>query len=498
MIFDNELNKNNILNFPTSGMYGILSENSELMIEYSTCISGKAYASTFKNSKTQYNCASGNYIDYENVIWLNSIVNKDEYTNLIRIPSFYKINLIQIGSYTNIKNPKNKENGGILDKTDFKFSGYLINDRDKVFWSNFGENYTNTGQFYKDSTIDIKTSEFIDLLKKIPKNLNGYNVTFNIIDNTFSGDINIDYFYNGQLTIKNINLSGCLYINNNQSNINIISSILSGNKQFDNLETIYTNTILNNNKNLMFYNCTFTNNNNTELFIGNNNYINFENNVYNLSSNLTNNNGYWYNNNIIFNESTEIDNVSKLISNNREIDQSNIIKVNNYNLPVSSNNYLFNHTHNGLYDNISAFVNNSISITGSCYNTLSAITNMMPLTFRGVDVGSIIGWPQYCKINGTISTWLPTIPDGFYNCSISNDNPTNSFEIPIDINDPTDKYFNGQLALLLNNSITQKTFTIPQINIYGPYNNNRMVYIIKYNNNFEHNQTSSTIFNRNL
>ena len=512
MIFDNELNKNNILNFPTSGMYGILSENSELMIEYSTCISGTAYTSTFKNGKTQYNYASGNFINYENIIWLNSIVNKDEYTSLIRTPSFYKINLIQIGSYTNIENPKNKDNGGLLDKNDFKFSGYLINDGDKIFWSKFGNNYTNIGQFYKESTINLTTSEFTNLLKKIPKNLNGYNVTFNIIDketNVFSKSINIDYFYNGQLTIKNINLSGCLYVNNNQSNINFISSTISGNEKFGNTNTgiIYTSTKLDNNKNIIFSDCEFTNNNNTELFIGNNNDIIFKDNIYNLSSYLTNNKGVWYNNNIIFNEPNEIEDISKIISGNREIDKSNIINVNDYSLPVSSNNYLFNHTHNGLYDSISAFVDNSISITDGCYNTLSAITNMLPLTFRGVDVGSIIGWPQYCKINGTISTWLPAIPDGFYNCSIGGDNPTNSFNIPIDINDPTDKYFNGQLALLLSDNINNLTFQIPYIHeIYGlgtkvgtNYNNNhRIVYIIKYNNNFEHNQTSSTIFNRNL
>lgn len=498
MIFDNELNKNNILNFPTSGMYGVLSENSELMIEYSACISGTAYTSTFKNGKTQYNYASGNFINYENIIWLNSIVNKDEYTNLIRIPSFYKINLIQTGSYTNIKNPINKENGGFLDKNDFKFSGYLINDGNKLFWSTFGENYTNIGQFYKDSTINLTTSEFNGLLKRIPRNLNGYNVTFNIIDNTFSGTTNIDYFYNGQLTIKNINLSGCLYVNNNQCNINVISATISGNEMFGNNNTsiIYTSTKLDNNKNIIFSNCKFTNNNNTELFIGNNNDIIFKDNIYNLSANLTNNNGFWYNNNIIFNEPNEIEDISKIISGNREIDKSNIINVNDYNLPVSSNNYLFNHTHNGLYDNISAFVNNSISITADCYNTLSAITNMIPLTFRGVDIGSIIGWPQYKSGNN----WLPTIPDGFYNCSISDDNPTNSFDIPIDINDPTDKYFNGQLALLLNDKINKQTFRIPNIDAYysESENTHRLIYIIKYNNNFEHNQTSSTIFNRNL
>lgn len=497
MNFDGELNKNNKLNFDTFGMYGILVENSDILIEYTNCISGRAYTSTFKNSKTQYNYASGNYIDYENIIWLNSIVNKDSYSVLIKKPSFYKTNLIQIGSYTNIKNPKDKDNSGLLDKNDFKYSGYLINDGDKLFWSEFSENNTNCGQFYKDSTIDLTTSDFTTLLKKIPRNLNGYNVTFNIIDkenNVFSKSINIDYFYNGQLTIKNINLSGCLYVNNNQSNINFISATISGNEKFGNNDTgvIYTSTKLDNNKNLIFSNCEFTNNNNTELFIGNNNDIIFKDNIYNLSVNLSNNNGFWYNNKIIFNGSTqdELSKISGILSGNREINQSNIINVNDYSLPVSSNNYLINHTHNGLYDNISTFVNNSIPITDSCYNTLSAITNMLPLTFRGVDVGSIVCWPQYCKINGTISTWLPTIPDGFYNCSINDDNPTKSFDIPIDINDPTDKYFNGQLAMLLTTNLNKKTFTIPKINIYGPYNNHRLVYIIKYNNNFEHNQTS--------
>lgn len=121
---------------------------------------------------------------------------------------------------------------------------------------------------------------------------------------------------------------------------------------------------------------------------------------------------------------------------------------------------------------------------------------MLPFKFRGIDVGSIIGWPQYKITINNVDKWLPTIPDGFYNCSDANDNPLKSFEIPIDIFDPTDKFFNGQLAYLLSDNINNLTFTIPNIKeIYGGINyNHRMVYIIKYNNNFEHNQTNKTIF----
>ena len=235
MIFDNELNKNNILKFDTKGMYGILSENSELMIEYSTCISGTAYTSTFKNSKTQYNYALGKDIRYENIIWLNSIVNKDTNSSLITLPSFYKSNLIQIGSYTNIANPINYTkvklgNGGFLDLVDFKFSGYLINDGDKLFWSSFGENYTNLGQFYKTSTINITNNEFKNLINKIPKNLNGYKITFKISNNSeisyendSSNELLIDHFYNGELIIKNLKISDYINCYNNKCNI-----ILSG------------------------------------------------------------------------------------------------------------------------------------------------------------------------------------------------------------------------------------------------------------------------------
>lgn len=136
MIFDGELNKNDILQFQSEGMYGVLVDNSNIQLQYSICVGGKAYSSTFRNSKAQYVSCSGNSLLFEDVIWLNSIVNKDKDSekDILRSPSFYRTNLIQTGSYTGIKSPINintnsiSGNGGIVDQ-DFFFSGYLINNR---------------------------------------------------------------------------------------------------------------------------------------------------------------------------------------------------------------------------------------------------------------------------------------------------------------------------------------------------------------------------------
>ena len=106
MIFDGELNKDNILNFQSNGIFGIFNEISNLILEYTNCISGKAYTSTFKNSKTQYNNCIGNYLIYENAIWLNSIVNIDDFSTINTRASLLPKNLIQLGSYTNFDSPE--------------------------------------------------------------------------------------------------------------------------------------------------------------------------------------------------------------------------------------------------------------------------------------------------------------------------------------------------------------------------------------------------------
>lgn len=511
MNFDNELNKGNILNFDTSGMYGILIENSNVILDNTLCNTAKSCVSVFKNSKLHYNNCDTTNVLYENVIWLNSIVNKDKKSTFQKSASLLNTNLIQTGSYINItvSTPttfNNSGNGGLVDQN-FYFSGYLINNNDKIYWSINDKEHNNIGQFYKDSNIALTHADFKNLLDKIPKNLNGYNVIFTINDNNILDDsITLDGFYNGKLFIYNLQINKQLICKNNSCEININNSII--NKNTNNISLLF-----NNNYNINLNDVTFgknlTDKNKTNLLMSgyNNALICFKNILFTpiytdleLSDNKLLDNTNTYNNKFSFEENSEDTKkaISYLINNQlNELDKSNIILISDYNITDPQyNNLLYNHTHLHLYDEISALTDDSIT-SKYYYITSAVIADISPITYRGVDVGSIIGWPQYTADNGI--TWKPVIPDGFYNCSIGSDNPLGDFNIPIDIANPKDKYFNGQLAKLLSadyNSITFKIPHIPEV-IGQKLNTNRLVYIIKYNNNFEHNQTSHNLFNKN-
>lgn len=230
------------------------------------------------------------------------------------------------------------------------------------------------------------------------------------------------------------------------------------------------------------------------LLTGYGNEIQFKNNnsFYNLSAVIAIESTS--NNNLIFDEPSIISDIltgqyDSLLSANL-----NMIQLKNIDMPkdLANNNLLFNHTHKYLYDNILAYTNN-LPISSNFYLKDNLMMNTYPLAYSNVEIGSIIGWPQY-KHN--IYGWLPKPPDGFYNCSEATDNPLSSFEIPIDVANPTDKFFNGQLAELMNANITDITFNIPNIPaITGEISKtHRLIYIIKYNNNIEYNQTTGTIF----
>lgn len=319
------------------------------------------------------------------------------------------------------------------------------------------------GEFIKD--VEITANGLYDannILNSIPRNLNGYTVTINIDGNASDNiiDLNIINFCNGILninfnvTVLNSNIilppSTILNIQNNNAQINI-----NFRKQ---IEELQFNIQDNEDLNFIFNTIKKCN------FAGTNNIIKINSIVdIDLNTNLFITNSF----------------SNKIYINNNSNILTEILKDNN----AYNGNYFFI---SGLTTKVGDLVNDYYTLNRN-YDEQFVINEVQPLNrnYREItDIGTIIGW----------NANLP-IPRGYYPCS--------GQTISVDIHNPNDEFYNGMLAYYLNRNLMDSTFQLPNIPIltrtinseYDPnYGNiketidnsqSKLIYIIKYNNNFQ-------------
>lgn len=346
------------------------------------------------------------------------------------------------------------------------FSTHYITNKIYGYW---GERYA--GQFISDCVIDDISSmmDFTKVLNTIPRNLNGYTVTIIAKNGYYAAEnvdsLNISNFYNGKLNIylKDVTISNFKFnIINNNANILLSAS---------HLDSVNLNMEDNQDINLLFGH-THLNDQNEEVeaggltdvsFTGNNNNLNLK---FNLMYNLT-----------FFNKSFSNKVIIDTLPGNFEILNSLLHNNNVYN-----GNYYFI---KGLDAAVGDLVNDGSDVFDRRYNEQFVINEVHPLVNRDIsDIGTIVGW----------NAELP-IPRGYYVCS--------GQTISIDIHNSEDEFYNGQLAYYLNKDLNNSTMTLPNIpeavpsamstdpNIKNIINfipkdpEAKLIYIIKYNNNFE-------------
>lgn len=471
-----------------SGDYSILNQNSNINVKNST-IDGLIPSFIINNGVTNIFKSNVNTAGENNIIIDNSknYIDDQHYNNLkysyIENGSLFpysKISLTKNASFfdptsnnyqlvipiDNIyKNDKNKfinENGiENIGTGNSSYSTHFLNNGNYGYWGNkFG------GQFINKTNLSINNfQDLVNCVNTIPRNLNGYTVDITYKSDQFV-NLNIENFYNGNLNFifqesiqNNVNFN----LNNNNLNVDIkfLNSI--------NKCTFH----LNDNVNTAF---TFKNASNL-TFIGTNNYldIKFENKLTNSLSLFEKNS---YGNKVC---------ISSIIENNDFLMRylSNNNKINGNYISVLS-----------IEDRIGDLVNDNSEVFESFTNENNesqymnfTIDEVHPKIYRDVcDIGTIIGW----------NAKLP-IPRGYYPC--------NGQKVAVDLINPNDEYYNGQLAYYLNGNLTDSTIQLPYLpnakpsilttdpnyctdsvgnpNFIPQDPNAELIYIIKYNNNFE-------------
>lgn len=336
------------------------------------------------------------------------------------------------------------------------YSTHFLNNSNYGYWGNkFG------GEFTSDTVINTEDNDVLEILfRTLPRNLNGYTVTINV-KKIIGQKFEIKNFYNGILNI----------VFNKESNTALLAKIFSIKNN---------NLVLNITFKQMLENTSFSIHDNKDLnlifdetiersyFSGDNNYINltFNKTIENLT--LFNSS---YGNKIIINS----------ISNNNTEFINSLSDIN-----YKKGNYIFVKSYTG---RIGKRVNDSSNVSiDSNYNPSFTIDEVHPKKYRDItDIGTIVGWPAH----------LP-IPRGYYEC--------NGEEVLVDIHNPQDEYYNGQLAFYLNNDLKTSKIKLPDIpsakptcrtndlyyyksstgtTNFVPVGSDGIKYIIKYNNNFE-------------
>lgn len=477
-------------NISLSGDYSILNDSSNINITNSD-ISDLIPSFIINNGKTNIINTNVNNSLPNNIIIDNSqnYIDDQQYNNnqytFIENGSLFpysKISQTDLTKFTDInsndyeliipindqfKNNKNKyvEQHGIenFGTGNEKYSTHFLNNGNYGYWGNkFGgqwtSNYTENIENYQD---------LVTFLTTIPRNLNGYQITINYND-TVLNELNIINLYNG---ILNINFNNEL-IENSEKYFNIQNNNLTLNiNLFSDVSMFKYNLYDNKDINIHYYD-----NASSIIFYGDNNNINvyfeqiitgnlevFKNNSYGnkvlISSNL--------------NYITDDEYFYRRLENNND-NCGNFITIIPYNKKIA------NFTNDG---------DKQFDENNSDYMSFT-IDEVHPKMIRDVsDIGTIIGW----------NAKLP-IPRGYYVC--------NGQEIKVDLNNPQDEYYNGQLAYYLNGNLTSPTFTLPNIpaaspscltsdiNYYFEANGRganfvpqdrsaKLIYIIKYNNNFQ-------------
>lgn len=482
-----------------SGVYSILNENSNINVKNSTInhlipsfiinngttnIIDSNVEDAFENNIIIDN--SNNYIDnlqYNNKKY--SFVQNGSlfpYSNIVLAPSTsffdptsndYQLIIPIHDKWKNRKDEYIQEHGIENIGTGNQFySTHFLNDGSYGYWGNkYG------GQWIKDVTSGLNINSIQDLntcLNTIPRNLNGYTVKLIYTDTNIT-NLNINNFYNGTL---NLVFQNDLY-NSNTVQFNINNNNLTLNIEFSGAVNIVKFNINDNKDANMVFNEI-----NTTSFQGDNNYLtlNFKD-VISRSATLFNNNSYG--NKVVISSIT--DNEAILT---RQLAENNKI-YGNYITVLS------------IEDKLGDLVNDNAEIIEYDEDQVSQYMNFTidevhPKMFRDVsDIGTIIGW----------NADLP-IPRGYYKCDGS--------EIAVDLNNPQDEFYNGQLAYYLNGNLSTKTIKLPNIPSTTPVavatdiNSDictckprylssgypggvGIVYIIKYNNNFENKKGNETI-----
>lgn len=340
------------------------------------------------------------------------------------------------------------------------YSTHFLNNGNYGYWGNkFG------GQWIKDciraDIINISDSQECNtFFNSIPKNLNGYEITINYNSNSLN-ELNLKNFYNGLI---NINFTNSISNGSNRKLLfNIQNNNLTVNLNF--VSTIQNvEFTLNDNKDI---NVNFKGDVNGLIFQGINNFAHI-----NIFKNLNNTVKIFYNssygNNITLSATlaTATEKLATSLENNQS-KYGNFITVLSYNKRITD---LVNDKYEFTEQNEAEFMNFTID-------------EVHPKKYRDViDIGTIVGWPAHLHI-----------PRGYYEC--------NGQTVRVDLHNPQDEFYNGQLAYYLNGNLTTPTIKLPDIPSAKPtcmtqdpyYHNNNfipvgtdgIVYIIKYNNNFE-------------
>lgn len=472
-----------------SGTYSILNENSNINVKNSSINSlipsfiinngvtniinsdvDIAYENNIiiDNSKNyiddqQYNNFKYSYVENGSIFPYSKVVLTPVNSFFDTTSNDYQLIIPINDKYKNHKDEYVKETG----KEDFGtgnefYSTHFLNNGNYGYWGNkFGGQWIrNVGNLNINSIQDFTTC-----INTIPRNLNGYQVTLIYKDFEFT-NTNINNFYNGTLNLIFLkDLSG-----ENNVEFNISNNNLTLNIEFSGIITNF-NFVLNDNKNV---NIVFDNIKNT-TFKGSNNYLdlNFKNIISNPFSLFSSES---YGNKIVISSITDNNGIltEALVDNNKMY--GNYITV----LSVE--------------DKIGDLVNDNAEIFEYDEDQISQYMNFTideihPKMFRDVsDIGTIIGW----------NAALP-IPRGYYACDGS--------EIAVDLHNPNDEFYNGQLAYYLNGNLSTKTIKLPNLPVLKPSvittdpfyctdanghpnfvprnSREKLIYIIKYNNNFE-------------
>lgn len=485
--------KHNQLTTSLSGHFSIINQNSNINIKNSTVSSlipsfvinnGQTlFINTDMDNALEKNVildSSKNYIDdqqynkfnysyIEKSIYPYNKLSVKEIDDSLLDPSSENEQLI-IPSTVIFKDGKqdyiqenNRQNLG--DGNEF-YSAHFLTNTVYGYWGNkYG------GQWIKDLT-DYEIDDFQNLqifFNTSPRNLNGHIVNIIYSGIEFS-NLNIKNFYNG---VINITFS---YLSNQrnkffiiQNNNLILNLIFNG-------ETSLCNFTLNDNKDL---NIKYNGQVHNSSYQGNNNYLTITfgdlvNGVFDLFRKDS------YGNKV---------NITPLIM-NEDLKDYFIRRLEN------NNSYYGNFiTVNGIQEKINNLINDSDELVVSDGSYMDfTIDETYPKTYRDVsDIGTIIGWPAF----------LP-VPRGYYVCD--------GRQVKIDLNNPLDEYYNGQLAYYLNGTINTSTIKLPNIPsavpscmitdpnyyhhpTYGdnfvPIGQDGLIYIIKYNNNFENIKTKA-------
>lgn len=341
------------------------------------------------------------------------------------------------------------------------YSTHFLNNGSYGYWGNkFG------GQVTSSFVIDIHDYQDLNtFFNTMPRNLNGYTVTINYKSSNFS-DIQLSSFYNG---IMNINFYREL-MDDIEKNIQMYNNNLTVNITYLN-DTYKLNYQLYDNPDINVRYKTATS---AITAIGDNNYVNFyfhdtirgKCEIFKTEC---------YGNKVLISSATD-DNKEYFT---RQFEQNDDNTGNFITITPSD-------------DKIGDMINDGCEV-GSLQNQ-----NFMPFTIDEVhpkkvrdvsDIGTIIGWPAK----------LP-VPRGYYVCS--------GQQVKVDLNNPKDQFYNGQLAWYMNNNLSLSTITLPDVPAASPScltfdpnyyfevggrganfvpvnKNEKLIYIIKYNNNFE-------------